>query len=96
MHLLAAAGDALFTLELLQQLFMLCILLHLRLDALQRSCIRINENLTGIAVNCYQLAVIFLTDVAACVDNRRNANRARQNCRMGIYTACCRHKALHT
>ena len=82
MHLLAAAGNALFALELLQELFMLCILLHLCLDAFQRCLIRINENLTGIAVNRYQLAVIFLTDTATCVDNRRNANRARQNCRM--------------
>ena len=75
---------------------MLCILLHLSLDALQRCLIRINENLTGIAINRYQLAVIFLTDVAAGVDNRRNANRTRQNRRVRIYTACCRHKALHT
>ena len=75
---------------------MLCILLHLRLDTLQRCFIRINENLAGIAINRYQLAVIFFTDAAAGADNRRNTDRARQNCRMRIYTACRRHKALHT
>ena len=96
MHLLTAAGDTLFALELLQQLFVLCVLFHLCLDAFQCSLIRINENLTGIAVYRYQLAVIFFTDVAACVDNRRNANRTRQNCRMGIYTASRSYKTLHT
>ena len=96
MHLLTAAGNALFTLELLQQLFMLCILLHLRFNTFQRCFIRINENLAGVAINSYQLAVIFFTDAAAGADNRRNTDSTRQNCRMRIYTACRRHKALYT
>ena len=96
MHLLTAACDALLALELLQQLFMLCVLLHLRLDTLKRCFIRIHKDLAGVAVNSHQLAVIFLANAAARADNRRNAYRACENRRVRVHAAGRRHKALHT
>ena len=93
-HDLAAVNrHILLALELIHEFLHGALLGVLLAQTLMRDFIRLNKQLTGLAVNPRGLALVVLAERIAGTDDSRNAHRARQNCRVAVAGAALRDKA---